>query len=82
MRFEKALAEALPAPVETEVKLSSKYSGTSDATKVDWSSRPGGPETNLGKRALKSRKKKKKKKKYPSKFTVNPRGFGEIAHYG
>jgi hypothetical protein len=66
MKFERVLREALPAPVATEVALSSKYSGTNDATKVDWSSRPGGPQTNLGKLAMK--KKQKKAKSYSSRM--------------
>jgi hypothetical protein len=71
MEFKKALKESFPRPVEAEVKLASKHSGTEDATKVDWSSRPGGPQTDLGKRALKN----KKKKKYLPKFKENKKGF-------
>ena len=46
----KNLKEALPEPTEAEIKLTSKYSGTDDATKVDWMS-------------AKRKKSKKRKKK-------------------
>lgn len=75
----KDILEALPDAGEAAIKQSSKYSGTDDATKVDWKS-GGGPETNLGKRAQ-----KKKKKSYTSKFKINPKGFAErstVVPYG
>ncbi len=55
MKFEEALYEDFGATTMTDTV------GTFEPSKVDWSSRPGGPQTDLGKARLASLKGKKKK---------------------
>ena len=54
MTFEEAMNEDMAFGGTTEADLV----GTANPSMVQWSSRPGGPETDLGKRRLKTLKKK------------------------
>lgn len=58
MKFNKVLSEC---------GMAGDMSGAPDPHMVDWASRPGGPQTDLGKRAMKKKKKGViKRKLYPS----------------